>query len=101
MKFIKDVWKYLTKTDSDSRDYIYTCRYGGFHMDIDQCYQKKENLDQLKKLNNSKFAKSLIRRNKRQQISEEPVCMLGIDIILIPILAGFLFIKYCNFTRFL
>lgn len=73
MKFIKDVWKYFTNTDNDSRDYVYTRRYGGFHMDIDQYYQKKENLDQLKKLNNSKFAKSLKRRYKRQQISEEPV----------------------------
>ena len=71
MNVIKVIWDYLTETDDENRDYVYTRRYGGFQLDIDKYYQKEENLQRLKEINNSELARSLTRQSKHKEGSEE------------------------------
>lgn len=46
-------------------------KYGGFRIDIDQYYAKKENQEKLKQINNSKFSKMVQERETKSELQPE------------------------------
>lgn len=54
---------------SKKPSYKKSSKYGGFRLDIDEYYKKKENQKKLKDINNSDFPKAIKKGQKRSTTS--------------------------------
>lgn len=46
-------------------------KYGGFRLDIDQYYAKKENQEKLKQINKSKFSEMVQKKDTKSELQPE------------------------------
>lgn len=46
-------------------------KYGGFRLDIDQYYAKKENQEKLKQINNSRFSEMVLEKETKSELQSE------------------------------
>jgi len=68
---LEKITSYLKFWNKKPSYHLKGSKYGGFRLDIDQYYAKKENQEKLKQINKSKFSEMVQERNTKSELQPE------------------------------
>jgi len=68
---LEKITSYLKFWNKKPSYHLKGSKYGGFRLDIDQYYAKKENQEKLKQINKSKFSEMVQKKDTKSELQPE------------------------------